>query len=70
MLATCVSASGLYAEVGEDAMMAPPEVVVEESNASSGSAANMIFPLVLMYFWLQPYSATKDYHEMPAMALL
>jgi hypothetical protein len=47
MMATSVSAGGLDAAVEEEAVMAP-EVVVEESTASSGSAADMIFPLVAM----------------------
>ena len=47
MMATSVSAGGLDAAVKEETVMAP-EVVVEESTASSGSAADMIFPLVAM----------------------
>lgn len=47
MMATSVSAGGLDAAVEEETVMAP-EVVVEESTASSGSAADMIFPLVAM----------------------
>ena len=47
MMATSASAGGLDAAVEEETVMAP-EVVVAESTASSGSAADMIFPLVAM----------------------
>ena len=47
MMTTSVNAGGLDAPVEEEMVMAP-EVIVEESNASSGSAADMILPLVSM----------------------
>ena len=47
MMATSVNAGGLDAPVEDEVVMAP-EVIVEESTASSGSAADMIFPLVAM----------------------
>lgn len=49
MTASVSHAGGLDAPVVEEAVMAP-EVVVEESTASSGSAAGMIFPLIFMAF--------------------
>jgi hypothetical protein len=47
MMTTSVLAGGLDAPVEDKAVMAP-EVIVEESSASSGSAADMVLPLVIM----------------------
>jgi hypothetical protein len=47
MMTTSVLAGGLDAPVEDEAVMAP-EVIVEESSASSGSAADMVLPLVIM----------------------
>jgi len=47
MMTTSVQAGGLDAPVEDEAVMAP-EVIVEESSASSGSAADMVLPLVIM----------------------
>ncbi len=47
MTASASHAGGLDAPVQEELVMAP-EVIVEESTASSGSAADMVLPLVIM----------------------
>ncbi|NNL18271.1 MAG: ferrochelatase [Boseongicola sp.] len=47
MMATTASAGGLDAPLEDDVVMAP-EIIVEESTASSGSTADMIMPLVTM----------------------
>ena len=47
MTASSSFAGGLDAPVEEEVVMAP-EVIVEESTASSGSAADMVLPLVIM----------------------
>jgi hypothetical protein len=47
MMTTSGLAGGLDAPVEDEAVMAP-EVIVEDSSASSGSAADMVLPLVIM----------------------
>lgn len=47
VMASASFAGGLDAPVEDNVVMAP-ELIVEESTASSGSAADMILPLVTM----------------------